>query len=179
LAGPPFASGIMQCRHECWSLMVAPGWTRLDERPGGAAVVLQRHVDGCGAACVEMLLRDQGICISQDVIANELPMPSTAAEIAACLSGFSSNRAEWVGGVLDVEPPASLELLLALGEHGSWGALLLWGREGLGHWVVVDEVSPRAVTVRDPEGTTYAIPFSEFQQLIGYLVVVFQRGGGS
>ena len=121
----------------------------------------------------DRLLRDRGIVIGQEVIAQGVPLPAEAGFLAERLQVLSG--LEWQGGaaVLPGAPPNELiELLCHV--SGTWGALLQpRGFRSVGHWLVVDGLSPRSdVLVRDPVGFAYGIPIADFMEAWRYTVVV-------
>lgn len=148
-------------------------WPRV-ERSDRAVVVTQRGEEWCGPACGEMLLADRGVVVDQEEIAAELPVPAEASELAARLGDVSPLR--WRGGALR-EDGVTWKLLRALTDrYGSWAALLEpRGFRQVGHWVVVDGISDDGVVwVRDPAGSAYGIPLTDFAELWRYTVLVLQ-----
>ena len=150
-------------------------WPRLP-RQGAPPIVVQMDEDGCGPACAEMLLRDRGFEVSQRSIAESVPLPAMASDLARRmveLSGLS-----WLGGSLSVSGEVTWKLLHGLSAvSGSWAALLEpLGFRRFGHWVVVDGVTlDGVVLVRDPAGSSYGIPLDDFASLWRYTVVVFEE----
>lgn len=151
-------------------------WTRLDLQKDSPHVEVQLGEHWCGAACAAMLLRDRGIDVAQPMIAAGLRQPSEGAELARRLNECSSDRHTWIGGQLDLEPPLRVAHADFLARVGSWAAQLIRAGERDGHWVVVDGVIEQAVAVRDPDGSSYRIPWSEFADLVRFMVVVFEEG---
>lgn len=156
---------------------MAWSWTRLQENIQDGRVERQVHEYGCGAACIVMLLRDRGITSDQLVVCAGLHLPSTAQELAKRLNEFSGSRYTWIGGHLDLDGRFGRPHVQALGETGSWAALLVPARLREGHWVVVDGApTDTTISIRDPAGASYGIPEGEFYSLMRYTVAVFERG---
>ena len=84
-------------------------WQRIDERRDDPRVEVQLHEEGCGAACVVMLLADIGVIADQLSIMARLHLPSGAEELARCLNDLSGPAYQWFGGVLNIEPPLGSE----------------------------------------------------------------------
>lgn len=150
-------------------------WCRVP-RISSRHVVKQTSVDGCGAACGEMLLHDRGQQVDQSVLAMALAEPTDGPRLAGCLSDVSTIR--WMGGVLARTRPPNWDFVAAIcADYSSWAALLEpGGPTEVGHWVVVDGVSADGlVLVRDPAVGPYGIPMEEFLDLWRYTVVVLPR----
>ena len=131
-------------------------WTRFEENHEDGRVERQLREFGCGAAVIVMLLADRKITSDQLIVSAGLHLPSTAHEMARRLNEFSRGRHRWAGGHLDLAPPLRPEHTSALGEHGSWAALLVPHGLRDGHWVVVDGMRENdTAAVRDPVGSSY------------------------
>jgi ABC-type bacteriocin/lantibiotic exporter with double-glycine peptidase domain len=150
-------------------------WPRL-ARAESAPIVRQLDEDGCGVACVAMLLLDRGIQITLEAVGAGLARPSEAEDLASRLEELSPFK--WSGGALSGGTEICWELLdFITRSRGTWAALLEpFGLAQMGHWVVVDGVSSEGlVLVRDPEGAAYGIPLGDFAELWGYTVLVVQE----
>lgn len=121
-----------------------------------------------------MLLRDRGFDIGQNLISEGLALPTSAVYLALRMSQLSSVR--WLGAFANVEAP-SLELVTDISaQRGSWAALLEpTGFREVGHWVVVDGVSDdEVILIRDPDGSAYGMPITEFLELWHYSMMVIE-----
>jgi len=150
-------------------------WPRFPRSESGP-IELQIHQDACGVACAVMLLADRGIYVGQHELAERIPMPTGAMELAEAITAHADSR--WEGGSLSPNMKVNWRLIDGLtAERGSWAALLEpMGFGRVGHWVVVDGVSTDGlVLVRDPKGSAYGVPLSDFAILWGYTMLVTQE----
>jgi filamentous hemagglutinin len=141
-------------------------WPAIDPRPD-AAVVPQRDLLSCGAACGAMLLGDRGLRVAQEEVAagaGGVPIHPGALERAL-------NRLEggshWAGGLVRLRDGPQEEVVRRLCEQGSWCAVLWEPRARLGHAVVVDGVDAAGkVSIRDPwgAGSRYQMSRRDFMQ---------------
>lgn len=151
-------------------------WSKVPRRTD-RLLVQQRTELGCGAAVGEMLLADRGLSVNQDTLLQGLPQPTDAPSLAKALSARSTLA--WVGGALGRATPPDFGLVQAVSSGQlSWAALLEpGGPTRVGHWVAVDGVGTEGlVLVRDPVGSAYGIPMSQFLDLWRYTVLVIERG---
>ena len=137
-------------------------------------VIQQRGEMNCGPACAEMLFADRGRAIDQVLIADGLYLahgvraPELADKMNECTDIV------WDGGVL--ESSASYVLMQRANRHGTWAVLLLPnGPNHVGHWVVVDNIYPDSVVVRDPVGQAFRIPIGDFVQLWFHTALVTEE----
>lgn len=131
-------------------------WRTIDE-VADPHVVRQSDAMNCGAACGEMLLRAQGIFVSQDMIANSAGAPSSAESLAAALDNLDSGGTWFGGGVTE----ASFE---GLNQTGLWAAMLFEAGARVGHWVSVSGLDRAGrVMILDPaDGTRYVMEIEDF-----------------
>jgi len=120
-------------------------------------VIRQFGPMNCGAACGEMLLRDRGVSVTQDVIADIAGVPSSTSSLAQALNEFDSCGTWFGSGVTE-------ESFFALNQTGSWAAMLFEAGARLGHWVNVKGIDNAGrVIIHDPaDGTQYLMELEEF-----------------
>ena len=112
----------------------------------------------------------------QEAIRDCLQLPVDGPRLAKRLTALS--HLAWLGGALDVAGDVCADLVQYLSDsRGSWAALLEpHGPRHVGHWVVVDGLSPDGlVLVRDPDGDAYGTPVEEFLTLWHYAVLVLEE----
>lgn len=149
-----------------FSIRIGAGgrWPVFDETLDPNVVKQQSQVS-CGPACGEMLFRDRGIKITQDIIEQASFAPMEAKDLATVLNKLDpSNTRLWKGGGI-VLPGASDELIIKTLNHlGSWAAILWEQGASMGHLVVIDGFDNYGrLMVRDPwEGTSYKMKLKEF-----------------
>jgi len=108
----------------------------------------------CGPACGEMLLKELGFDILQELIGKGLISPEGLAKMLSKLTGFN-----FKGGLV------GKDAFKALNSFGSWIAMMKdIGHGSMAHWVVVDGIDDMGrVIIRDPwEGTKYFMKQSDF-----------------
>jgi ABC-type bacteriocin/lantibiotic exporter with double-glycine peptidase domain len=135
----------------------AGGHWRTIEEVTDTNVVRQSGSMNCGAACGEILLRAQGVFVSQEAIANVAGAPSSAESLAAALDDLDASGT-WLGGAVT---ELSFE---ALHQTGVWSAMLFEAGARFGHWVCVSGLDHAGrVIILDPaDGTRYVMEIEEF-----------------
>lgn len=131
-------------------------WQTINE-VADSNVVRQSDPMNCGAACGQMLLREKGVFVSQDVIAEKAGAPSSAENLAAALNELDPGGTWFGSGVTE----QSFE---GLNQTGSWAAMLFEAGARFGHWVNVVGVNRAGrLIVHDPaDGTRYLMETHEF-----------------
>jgi filamentous hemagglutinin len=130
-------------------------------------VVQQTDNLSCGAACGEMVLKDRGVQIPQNVIAQQGGgVPMSAGSLKDALNALDkSNVEQWRGGFIDIPGASDQQIFATLSQTGSWVAILYEGPGAkLAHAVVVDgmDAAGRAM-IRDPwNGTSYLMNSDDF-----------------
>jgi RHS repeat-associated protein len=127
-------------------------WLRVPWKKTGevfdATVLQQSTGQTCGQACAAMLLRSQGIQVSEQdmIIALGHEGITTADDLVSLLNRFSSG---WTRQATSyVKPPF---------------AAMMWPSRKVGHWVVVRPGPARGFFVADPaSGTTYMMTRDDF-----------------
>ena len=135
----------------------AGGYWRTIDEVTDATVVRQSGSMNCGAACGEMLLRSQGVFVSQEVRADVVGAPSSAESLATALDDLDANGTWFGGGVTE----SSFE---ALNQTGLWSAMLFEAGARFGHWVCVSGLDDagRMIILDPADSTRYAMELEEF-----------------
>jgi filamentous hemagglutinin len=139
-------------------------WPAVDE-VFDPSIVQQQDKLACGAACGEMLLRNYGLIVSQELIIDQTEVPITAALLAEVMNSFEpSNKLSWVGGPLGIPGVTRADVFEVLNTTGSWIAILWETGAKIGHMVIVDGVDLlEYVLIRDPwQGTRYKLRKEDF-----------------
>ena len=131
-------------------------WIVVDERQD-PSVIAQLGPTHCCAACVEMILRDRGITLSQQEIAARVGVPTWPDLLPELLNEFDPDPS-WKQGFV----PMGLDYLRS---HTPWIALFKDFGNQLLHAVIVDGFEGSHLRIRDPwpPGTTYLMKFDDFQ----------------
>lgn len=125
----------------------------------------QANPVGCGHACVEMVLKDRGIDVSQQTVSQLLgDRPTLEQSLVKALTEFDTDKSRlWKGASVDPEHPASLKIL---NKSGSWVAQM-WDGPGskMGHWVAVEGIDKEGrILIKDPwDGTRYKMTEADFR----------------
>jgi ABC-type bacteriocin/lantibiotic exporter with double-glycine peptidase domain len=143
-------------------------WRTIDEVTD-AIVIRQSNSMNCGAACGEMLLRAQGVFVSQEMIAEIAGAPSSAESLAAALNDLNTHGTWFGSGVTK----SSFE---ALNQTRLWSAMLFEASARFGHWVCVSGLNPagRVIIFEPADGTRYMMEIEEFMAHLT-LFCVFRR----
>lgn len=148
------------------SLRIGAGgrWPVFDETPSSKVVKQQSNVS-CGAACGEMLFKDRGLNITQDVIKEASYAPIEVQDLAVVLNQLDPSRTrQWLAGGLIIPHLSDEKLIEELNKTGSWGAVMWELGASIGHIVIIDGLNNDGrLTIRDPwDGTTYTMQMNDF-----------------
>lgn len=151
------------------SLRIGAGgrWPVFDEKPSSEVVKQQSDVS-CGPACGEMLFKDRGLHITQDVIEDASHVPIEVPDLAVVLNQLDpSNSRQWLGGGLIIPHLSDEKLIEELNKTGSWAAVMWEQSASIGHLVMIDGFNNnRQLIVRDPwDGTTYTMQMNDFLRI--------------
>jgi ABC-type bacteriocin/lantibiotic exporter with double-glycine peptidase domain len=147
-------------------------WKRHDEK-FDESVVKQSTGVSCMSAAGEMLLRQRGIFVSQEVIRGIIGEPAYVGALARCLNLYDTvdDGCAWIGITTDEES------LVKLLESGHLAIILLDQPFTIGHAVVVAGRSNAGmVNILDPyDQTSYKMTIDEILECWGGEVVVRWR----
>jgi len=104
-----------------------------------------------------MLLKDRGVFVTQDVIADIAGVPSSASSLAQVLNEFDRGGTWFGSGVTE-------ESFFALNQTVSWAAMLFEAGARFGHWVNVKGVdnAGRVIIHAPADGARYLMELEEF-----------------
>jgi filamentous hemagglutinin len=162
----------MQHASQCHPLMeralrVSSGfWEMIDARRD-PSVIQQLHPVSCGPACGAMLLRSQGVVVTQSAmaLAQGSVLTHDAARLAEAMNMLAGAQG-WLGAFVDVFTHP-LQTFTALMAHGPFATTLYAFGMPMSHIVVVDGLdSAGRVVIRDPaRGTRYLMLWDEFTRV--------------
>jgi Peptidase C39 family len=149
-------------------------WKRIDEK-FDSSIIQQTSGISCLSAVGEMLLKNQGIFVSQAEIRDIIGEPSTASMLAFALNHFdiSDGKNKWHGIVTDNE---GVRFLL---RQKNWSAILIedYLLNKMGHAVLIDGKTPHnLIKIKDSfDQTSYKITEPEFFGYWGGEVVFYGK----
>lgn len=131
-------------------------------------VVKQQSKVSCAPACGEMLFRDRGIQISQDIIERASFAPISADYFARTLNALDPNKTRrWEGGFISLPGASDKQILDRLNKSGSWAAMMWERGASIGHLVIIDGFDNYGrLAVRDPwDETSYKMQLKDFLEV--------------
>ncbi len=131
-------------------------------------VVKQQSDVSCGAACGEMLFRDRGLEITQQIIEQASYAPIEVIDLARTLNALdSATSRQWEGGGIHIPGASDESLVRTLNNTGSWAAVMWERGTHIGHLVIIDGFDNyRRLKVRDPwQGTRYTMDIKDFLEV--------------
>lgn len=131
-------------------------------------VVKQQSKVSCGPACGEMLFRDRGVKITQEIIEQASYVPIEAQVLANVLNQLEPSYTRlWLGGAMHMSGVSDEDLVRELNKTGSWAAVMWERSASIGHLVVIDGFDDHGrLKIRDPwDGTSYTMQMTDFLQV--------------
>jgi len=139
-------------------------WQVFNEVPD-PRVVKQQSEFSCGPACGEMLLRERGVEITQDIIEQVTGAPVFVEHLARALNQLDpSNRRRWQGGYIEIRTANREQVIKVLNSTGTWAAMMRERGAPISHLVIITGLDRFGrLKVQDPyEGTSYTMDMKEF-----------------
>lgn len=128
-------------------------------------VIKQQSEVSCGPACGEMLFRDRGIQLAQNMIEQATGAPVSVENLARWLQKLDpSNAWHWQGGYIKISNASREQVIKVLNSTGTWAAMMHEKGASISHLVIIDGLDDYGrVKVRDPyQGTSYTMDMQEF-----------------
>ncbi len=128
-------------------------------------VIQQENDVSCGAACGQMLFKNQGINVEQEQLNALAGCPTWSEQLAYAMNQLTlCEDGEWKGGYFKIPLSTVRQVFLSLCTTGSWIAELREPLTKMGHFVVVDGIDEQEKPIiRDPwDGTRYKMEIDEF-----------------
>lgn len=139
-------------------------WKRIGEIVN-SNTIRQSFPDSCSSACAQMLFRDQGIDLAQDVIVEHAGRPTSAQALAGAMNELWSGSGTWRGGGIWIEGATTRQTVEALNSTGPWIANMRLVGTSMHHSVIVDGFDEAGLLIiRDPaQGTMYKMTYEDFE----------------
>ena len=149
------------------ALRVSSGFWEMIDASRDPSVIQQLHPVSCGPACGAMLLRSQGVAVTQSAmaLAQGSVLTHDATRLAEAMNMLAGAQG-WLGAFIDVftHPRQTFTALMA---HGPFATTLYAFGMPMSHMVVVDGLdSAGRVVICDPaRGTRYLMLWDEFSRV--------------
>lgn len=143
-------------------------WRRFDEK-FDPTIIKQTDLS-CVSTVGEMLLKNRGISVSQEIIRDIIGVPSYPEALAECLNRFDKNNNDgkvWRSFTTDLD---GIEILVKL---RNFGVILKESNEKLGHAVFIDgKTRSKLIKIKDPfDQTSYKMTTEDFWENWGGQVI--------